>query len=184
MLLQFIILCNSIGMKRKTTLIIGFDIELSNSIFESCNEKFGKSEIINNFLHKYNSSEQFFDVIIYAITEFRSYRDYIASLRLLYRKQKLDFDFDEVIVVLRTEEIRNSCKVFLNRLIKSNHEKVYIAKYVADCRLGRDETPRFHCWTILGDSKILPERSLYVPMKIPFKRKTFDVIDFLTSVLT
>ncbi len=167
-------------MKRKTTLIIGFDIELSNSIFESCNSTFGKSEIIDDVLHKYDSSQPMSDVVC-AIAACHSYRDYVASLRILYRKQTVDFD--QVIVALRTREIDTSCRVFLNRLIKSGHVKVYVAKFVSDCQLGRDETPHFHCWTILGDNKTLPERTLFVPMQIPFTRKTFEVIDFLTTVL-
>ncbi len=171
---------NSVKM-HKCVLVLGFDIESSNLIFESCNKHFGKSEIINGFLHKFVcTNNQLSGSIIYAITTSHSYQEYMSFLRQLYRT---DFDtlFKNVIIALRTDCITNSCKVFLNRLIKKQ-EHIYIAKYVPNRKLDRFEIPHFHCWSILGDSELLPYGTLYIPMKQVFDNNNFDVVVMLNEI--
>ena len=163
-------------------LILGFDIESSNLIFQSCNKHFGKSEIINSFLHKYICHDnQLSGCIIYAITQSHSYQEYISYLRRLYRHVDFDILFNNVIVTLRTNSICNSCKIFINRLIK-NHEQIHIVKFIPNRKLERNEIPYFHCWSILGDSKLLPDGTVYIPVKQAFDIKTFDVVVLLYDI--
>ena len=165
----------------KYVLILGFDIESSNLIFQSCNKHFGKSEIINGFLHKYICPiNQFSGSIIFAITMSHSYQEYISFLRRLYRHD-FDISFNNVIIALRTDSIINSCKVFLNRLIK-NQEQIYIVKYIPNRKLETYEIPHFNCWSILGDSELLPDGTLYIPMKQVFDNNNFDVVVMLNKI--
>lgn len=137
----------------KTLILLGFDFELSNQIAAALNHQYQENRPVLDCLRMYHDAERRLN--IFSLKETSSLEDYKKWMRYMYRLRGIQPN--QIILATRVGTT-NSLMIYLNRMLKNySSSQIEILIVSIPGTFTVTDTPNYHCWSLLGDSKDAPQ---------------------------